>query len=479
MVFSSPFFLFFFLPITLLIVFLSRKSPKKNLILLVISVLFYVFGEGELVLLMFGSITLNYYLGKWVGSASNNVAITVGVIVNLAILIIFKYTGFIVENLNNVLAIWQIAPIDAPKIKLPAGISFYTFHSVSYLIDVHRRDNNYQKSYVDMALYIALFPQLIAGPIIRYKDIAMQFTNRLISMNRFRIGTERFIIGLGKKIIIANTLGYMVDNIYSLDPTELSVATTWLAILAYSLQLYFDFSGYSDMAIGLAKMLGFDFLENFKFPYGANSIKEFWNRWHISLSNWFRDYLYIPLGGNRVNKTRLYLNLTTVFFLTGLWHGASWSFIVWGMIHGAFMIVERLGFEKVLKRIGFLGNVYTLLVVALAWVFFRIDSFEMAKLVIAGAFGMHPNPNVTIDFYLTGEILFVFLVAVLLSVNGANKILKMLYKMLLRSYENEQTHIIIKASFRHAKSVFLLGILIYSLMVAAAGSYNPFIYFRF
>ncbi len=479
MVFSAPFFLFFFLPVTLAIVLLTRNAKYKNLILLIISVLFYVFGEGELVILMFGSITLNYYLGKWVGRASTNTAIKVGVGINLLILIVFKYAGFIVENLNLLLAQISLQPLPIPSIKLPAGISFYTFHSISYLIDVHRKDNHYQKSYVDMALYIALFPQLIAGPIIRYKDIALQFTKRVISLPRFRVGVERFIIGLGKKIIIANTLGFMVDSIYGLPTADLSTGTIWLVIIAYSLQLYFDFSGYSDMAIGLAKMLGFDFLENFRFPYAASSIKEFWSKWHISLSNWFRDYLYIPLGGNRVSQTRLYLNLSTVFFLTGLWHGASWSFIVWGMIHGLFMIIERLGFEKVLSKIGPLANLYTLMVVAFAWVFFRIDSFDQALQIIAGAWQINSMAVVTADLYLTGEILFVLLLAILLSVNGANKMLKYLFQTYFKLNTNQKQRSMVMNSFRLLKTLFLATIFVYALMTAAAGSYNPFIYFRF
>jgi alginate O-acetyltransferase complex protein AlgI len=252
-----------------------------------------------------------------------------------------------------------------------------------------------------------------------------------------------------------------------------------LVIIAYSLQLYFDFSGYSDMAIGLAKMLGFDFLENFRFPYAASSIKEFWSKWHISLSNWFRDYLYIPLGGNRVSQTRLYLNLSTVFFLTGLWHGASWSFIVWGMIHGLFMIIERLGFEKILSKIGPLANLYTLMVVAFAWVFFRIDSFDQALQIIAGAWHINSMAVVTADLYLTGEILFVLLLAILLSVNGANKMLKYLFQSYFKQNTNQKQRSMLMNSFRLLKTLFLATIFVYALMTAAAGSYNPFIYFRF
>lgn len=477
MVFSSSFFIFFFLPITLVLTLVSQHSKYKNLILLIISVLFYVFGEGELVLLMFGSITLNYFLGKWVGKSSTKVAISVGVIINILILIVFKYTGFLIENINEILQLNKIAPLPKVEIKLPAGISFYTFHSISYLIDVYRKDNKVQKSYVDMALYIGLFPQLIAGPIIRYKDIAYQFASRKINAIRFQNGVERFIIGLAKKVIIANNIGYTTDLIFNINPTEISLPLAWLGIISYSLQLYFDFSGYSDMAIGLAKMLGFDFLENFNFPYKATSIKEFWARWHISLSNWFRDYLYIPLGGNRLSPLRTYLNLSIVFFLTGLWHGASWNFIIWGIIHGFFLIMERLWLSAILNKVGVLKHVYTLLVVMLAWVFFRIDELDKAVGYIKALFLFNANSSNTIEMYLNFELVLAICIAILLSFNGFNFWYKKVVLNCLLRFKNNT--IINYQLFKNLKALSLIIIFIYACFNVFSNTYNPFIYFRF
>lgn len=477
MVFSSSFFLFFFLPITLVLTLVSQHSRYKNLVLLIISIFFYVFGEGELVILMFGSITLNYFLGKWVGQSSTKVAITVGVIINVLILIVFKYTGFIIENINEILQLYKISPLPKAEIKLPAGISFYTFHSISYLIDVYRKDNKVQKSYVDMALYIALFPQLIAGPIIRYKDIANQFIKRKINVIRFQNGIERFIIGLAKKVIIANTIGFTADLIFDINSSEISLPLAWLGMISYSLQLYFDFSGYSDMAIGLAKMLGFDFLENFNFPYKAGSIKEFWSRWHISLSNWFRDYLYIPLGGNRVSPLRTYLNLSIVFFLTGLWHGASWNFIIWGVIHGFFLIIERLWLGKILLETRVLKHVYTLLVVMLAWVFFRIDGLSKALNYIKALFLYKSNSSNTIDMYLNFELVLTICIATLLSFNGFNYFYK---KILLYLFKRFKYHKFINYQlFKNIKAIALIVIFVYACLNVFSSSYNPFIYFRF
>ena len=477
MVFSSPLFLFFFLPITLALTFLFKTSRYKNLLLLCLSVLFYIIGEGELVILMFGSITLNFFIGKWIGNSSGKTAITFGVILNLLIIIIYKYTGFIIENMNPLFIAIGFEAIPKFSIKLPAGISFYTFHSISYLIDVYRKDNKVQKSYVDMALYISLFPQLIAGPIIRYKDIAYQFSRRTFSSARFKTGVERFIIGLGKKAILANTLGYNTDLMFSLNPSDLSTPTAWLAIVSYSLQLYFDFSGYSDMAIGLAKMVGFDFLENFNFPYKAKSIKEFWTRWHISLSNWFRDYLYIPLGGNRVNPFRLYLNLSIVFFLTGLWHGASWNFIIWGMIHGFFMIMERLWLSKILVKTGFFQHIYTLMVVMLAWAFFRIETLGKAMVFLKSLFGINNISSITSDMYLSREHSIALVIALFLSFNVFNEFSRKLVFGIMRS--NKYSLASIKMGTRNLKSIGLVLIFIYSCLSVASSSYNPFIYFRF
>ncbi len=477
MLFPAPIFLFLFLPVTLLLVYLTRQSRFRNGLLVVLSLLFYIFGEADFVLMLMGSVVVNYFLGKWVDKCKNNAAITVGVAVNLLFLVANKYLGFLTENLNFVLQGLHVHPLNVPHLKLPVGISFYTFHSISYLMDVYRKENKAQKSFTQLALYITLFPQLVAGPIIRYKDIASQFTSRVLTSSRFKIGIERFIIGLGKKVIIANTLGISTDLLFSLHPNQLSTASAWFAIICYTLQLYFDFSGYSDMAIGLAKMLGFDFMENFNFPYISRSVREFWRRWHISLSNWFRNYLYIPLGGNRVGKARVYLNLFIVFFLTGLWHGASWNFVIWGLLHGFFMVIERLGFDKILERSGrVVQHFYTLFAVVIAWVFFRIDKLDDALAFLKTLFGIGNNPGYTLSFFTTKENVIVLVLAILLAINGVNRLLKGGIKMLYNSVSSIEA---VKVSFRNVKSVALSLIFVYAVLNVVYGTYNPFIYFRF
>jgi alginate O-acetyltransferase complex protein AlgI len=477
MLFTTPLFLFFFLPITLVLAFITRSSKFRNVILVILSLLFYIFGEADFVLMLMGSVVANYFLGKWVDKCKNNVAITVGITVNLLFLIGNKYLGFLTENLNILLQCFHFHTLKVINVKLPVGISFYTFHSISYLMDVYRKENKAQKSFTQLALYITLFPQLVAGPIIRYKDIASQFSGRILTSARFKTGIERFIIGLAKKVIIANTLGFTNDLIFSLHASQLSVATAWFAIISYTLQLYFDFSGYSDMAIGLAKMLGFDFMENFNYPYISRSVREFWRRWHISLSNWFRNYLYIPLGGNRVGNIRVYLNLFIVFFLTGLWHGASWNFVIWGLLHGFFMVIERLGFDKILERSGrVVQHLYTLFAVVIAWVFFRIDKLDDALQFLKTLFGIGNQAGYKLIFFLNKENVIIILIAMILAVNGANILLRLLIKVLYTASNSVE---IIKSSFRNVKSVWLSLLFIYAVLNVVYGTYNPFIYFRF
>jgi len=475
--FPTPIFLFFFLPLTLALVYVTRQSKYRNIVLLVLSLLFYIFGEADFVLMLIGSVVVNYFLGKWVGKCKTNAAIIVGITVNLLFLAGNKYLGFLTENLNVILNCFHLHALKVLHPKLPVGISFYTFHSISYLMDVYRKENKAQKSFTQLALYITLFPQLVAGPIIRYKDIASQFTDRVLTASRFKQGIERFIIGLAKKVIIANTLGYSCDLIFGMHYRQLSTATAWFAIIAYTLQLYFDFSGYSDMAIGLAKMLGFDFMENFNFPYISRSVREFWRRWHISLSNWFRNYLYIPLGGNRVGKYHVYLNLFIVFFLTGLWHGASWNFVIWGLLHGFFMVIERLGFDKILEKSGrVVQHLYTLFAVVIEWVFFRIEGFHEALSFIKTLFGFGNYSEYTLGFFLNKENVIVMCIAILLAVNGANRLLKVMVKYL---YNTSSSIDVIKTSFRNVKSVALSLLFIYAVLNVVYGTYNPFIYFRF
>lgn len=441
------------------------------------SALFYAFGEGELILLMFGTITLNFFIGKWIGRCKTKTAVVTGVVINLLVLAIYKYASFVIGNVNVLLESAGVATIPPVHIKLPVGISFYIFQSISYLIDVYRRQNEPQKSYTDLALYVCLFPQLIAGPIVRYKDIADQLKHRILSTHMFAEGLQRFIIGLGKKVIIANTLGSVADQMLELNPSEFTTAASWLVMICYSLQLYFDFSGYSDMAIGLGKMFGFDFLENFRFPYKAKSIREFWQRWHISLSNWFRDYLYIPLGGNRVSPGRVYVNLFIVFFLTGLWHGASWNFVIWGMLHGCFMVIERLGFEKMLRRLpSLVQHAYTLLVVIVAWVFFRVESFGEAGAIITNMFVPNPNGMITATMFINSEVVPALIIGMIMSVNGFNWMLRKMVRALFASTADRNT---VKTVIRNIRSVFFILVFIYAALITASGSYNPFIYFRF
>jgi len=317
--------------------------------LLAVSLLFYAWGEVFYVGVMFASILTNYATGRFIYYARNSsdhrltskFYLAIGIAINI---ISFKYANFITNNINDLLSLFSLGTIDLEPIHLPLGISFFTFQAISYIVDVYRKEVTAQKNIYNLALYISLFPQLIAGPIVRYHDIALQITDRLHSMELFSSGVQRFIIGLAKKMLIANPLGEVADNVFALSGNDLTTPLAWIGIISYSLQIYFDFSGYSDMAIGLGRMFGFRFHENFNHPYIAKSLREFWRRWHISLSSWFKDYVYIPLGGNRVSTVRVYTNLLIVFLLTGIWHGASWNFIVWGMFHGFFLATEHMGF---------------------------------------------------------------------------------------------------------------------------------------
>jgi alginate O-acetyltransferase complex protein AlgI len=324
-----------------------------------------------------------------------------------------------------------------------------------------------------LALYVALFPQLIAGPIVRYKDIAAQLKVRALDFSQFSYGAKRFIIGLGKKVIIANTVAITADVIFDLDFTLINASTAWLGLIFYTIQIYFDFSGYSDMAIGLGYMLGFKFQENFNFPYVSKSIKEFWRRWHISLSMWFRDYLYISLGGNRNGKSRTYINLFIVFLLTGLWHGASWNFVIWGLIHGLFIVIERLGFDKILARLGVFQNLYTLFVVVIAWVFFRVEKFSDACSYISTLFiGTSSELHYDVSMFLSKENIIILFIALIYSFKGF-QYLSTNVSQLIPSAP------FLKTSLSILQSAGLLMIFVYSIMSVASGSYNPFIYFRF
>jgi alginate O-acetyltransferase complex protein AlgI len=397
MVFTSTVFLFLFLPFVLVVYYLAGHK-QQNFFLLFASLFFYAWGETFYVGIMLVSITANYFLGLYIHkfrqTSRAKILLGFGILINLGILCWFKYSGFLVQNLNLILPDIGVKPIALGSVHLPIGISFFTFQALTYIVDVYRGIVPAQRNPINIALYIALFPQLIAGPIVRYHDIASQINERQNSLENFSEGVRRFIIGMGKKMLIANPMGEVADQIFALPGDQLSASVAWLGITCYTLQIYFDFSGYSDMAIGLGRMFGFKFLENFRYPYISKSVQEFWRRWHISLSSWFKDYLYIPLGGNRGSPIRTYFNLFTVFFLCGLWHGASWNFILWGMIHGLFLVIERIGLGKLLEHLWTpLRHIYLLFVIMVGWVFFKLDTFPEALEYLKAMAGFFPSAN--------------------------------------------------------------------------------------
>ncbi len=419
MLFSSPVFLFGFLPVLLALYFLCPK-PARNVLLLLASLWFYAWGEPALVVLMLISTGMNYAFGFWVAGARNQKSrkglVAVAVALNLSFLVYFKYAGFLIESINTLLAFLGTPTLDRPDVTLPIGISFYTFQAMSYVIDVYRGQAEREKNPINVALYIALFPQLIAGPIVRYVDVAAQIKDRTIDADGFGYGIQRFIVGLGKKMLLANSAASVADAIFDIPDSRLSFAVAWLGIVCYTIQIYFDFSGYSDMAIGLGRMFGFRFLENFNYPYIAQSVTEFWRRWHISLSSWYRDYLYIPLGGNRCAPWRISLNLMIVFVLCGLWHGASWNFAVWGIYHGAFLMLERRGLGAWIEtRWRPFRHVYTLLAVMGGWVLFRTVTLShgLAYFQALAGFGAAANAKYHLGLYLDKGLWLVLFAAVI------------------------------------------------------------------
>lgn len=505
MLFTEPTFLFLLLPLLLALYFIkgSREhAAYGNWLLLAASVIFYAKGGGAFTWLMLASIAFNYWMAIAVDRADGSTGslpraahtarrrLAFAVTVNLIVLGVFKYANFIAENVNAVLRLSHVQPIAVPRVLLPIGISFFTFHAISYVIDVSRRDATAQKSPVHAALYLLLFPQLIAGPIIRYRDIADQLARRVVSMDDFAYGVRRFVVGLAKKVLIANVVAGPADKIFSLPAAELSTAHAWLGIVCYTLQIYFDFSGYSDMAIGLGRMFGFRFPENFRWPYVADSVTAFWRRWHISLSTWFRDYLYIPLGGNRVSPARRYANLVIVFFLCGLWHGASWNFVIWGLWHGSFLVIERLTFNRRERNArgenGFAAtsarsavgsgplawpiwpHVYTLLVVMIGWVFFRAETLAGAIAFLEAMAGLTtaaPTPY-TVGWYLTPEVWLALAAGAIGSAPWVPALASRLDGA--RGW-----------SVPLLNTAALMALLVLSIMSMAARTYNPFIYFRF
>jgi alginate O-acetyltransferase complex protein AlgI len=474
MVFSNLFFLFVFLPIVLLLYFVLKRE-WRNYWLLLVSLFFYAWGEPKYVVLMMFSILLNYVFGLLVEKFSGQqnikkLLLWVAIIGNLAILGFYKYANFFEDSIN---AIFR-TDFHIETIPLPLGISFYTFHALSYIIDVYRKDSKVQKNFFDLALYISLFPQLVAGPIIRYNTVAKEIMKRKETIDNFAEGTKRFILGLAKKVILANPLGQIADNIFSVNPGDISMTTAWIGILAYTLQIYFDFSGYSDMAIGLGKMFGFNFQENFNYPYISRSISEFWRRWHISLSSWFRDYVYIPLGGNRVSKGKFYRNLLIVWTITGFWHGASLTFITWGLYYGIIICLERMGLEKILSKTWRpVQHLYVILIVMIGWVFFRADNFLFSSQYLKVMFGMSGNGLFDgADYIVLHDNGIMLFVAIILSMP--------LFPLFQKKWEGIQTksNIVILSS-ELVMTGFYFVLLMIVTMFLVNSTYNPFIYFRF
>ncbi len=482
MVFSSPLFLFLFLPIVLGAYYIA-PCRLRNALLLAASLLFYTWGEGLYALVMIAIIVTNYALGLLIGASAgkwqSKVVLTVGVIADLAFLVAFKYSQFLVEQLNIILTFLHVAPLSVSPVRMPLGISFFTFHAVSYIVDTARGKLRSGKL-LDFALYMTFFPHAIAGPIVRYGDIAAQLRERVFSTAEFAEGVRRFIIGLGKKVLISNSVALTANRIFALPDWELNFSLSWLGIACYTIQIYFDFSGYSDMAIGLAKMFGIDFIENFQYPYIAQSLTEFWRRWHISLSTWFRDYLYIPLGGNRKGSVRTYGNLLIVFLLCGLWHGASWTFALWGLFHGLFLVLERLGLSRRLDSSWKpVRHIYTLIVIAAGWVLFRADNLHQAVAFLGAMAGFGPGKGVA---YHTGMYLDMQVVLALLAgVIGSTPVLPRLGRLRNELLQPGSGVLrgVLHNSVLATELAALTVVLWTSSMLLAAGTYNPFIYFRF
>lgn len=463
MVFSSLTFLFYFLPIVLIIYYIVPKKAK-NIVLLISSLLFYFYGEPKFGILMVISILLTYIHGLLMDKypKRKKLFLISSIVISSGLLVVFKYTDFIISNINMVLH----SNIDLVKLSLPIGISFYTFQMISYIIDVYRGEAKVQKSFLKLATYVALFPQLIAGPIVRYTTIEDELDNRKYSFNNFSNGVRRFVIGLSKKILVANVLASAISSFSTSQ--EKTVLFYWIYGLANALQIYFDFSGYSDMAIGLGKMLGFNFPENFNYPYISKSVTEFWRRWHITLGTWFKDYIYIPLGGNRVGKIKWLRNILIVWFLTGLWHGAAWNFILWGVLYGVLLVIEKMGLLKVLEKIpSVISRAYVTLITIIGFIIFSGSSVSEILNNIGGIFGIGVSKFADLEsLYCLKNYAAIFIIAII----GATPIMKNIVSKISKKV-SKLVNVI--------EPVFLTTLLIVCISYLVDGSFNPFLYFRF
>ncbi|WP_297438032.1 MBOAT family protein [uncultured Clostridium sp.] len=464
MVFSSIIFLFTFLPITLGLYYISPKK-LKNLVLLLMSLFFYAFGEPIYIFLMLFTTIFDYFMGILLDKYSNDSKkakwiLIFTISINILILGFFKYYGFLIDIINTVFSL-DIIAINLP---LPIGISFYTFQTLSYIIDVYLKKVGVQKNIISFSLYVTMFPQLVAGPIVRYKDVNDELSDRKESLSLFGEGSQRFILGLGKKVLLANNIGFLWTTISSTSLSEISVLTAWIGIIAFTFQIYFDFSAYSDMAIGLGKMFGFNFIENFNYPYTSKSITEFWRRWHISLGSWFREYIYIPLGGNRCSLLKQSRNLFIVWLITGLWHGASFNFIVWGLYYGLILFIEKMFLKDILDKLpSFLSHFYTMFFIIIGWVFFASPDMTYAldyiKLLFsAGSLGLFDMSA----FYYLSNYLIIFVVLIVLCTPLPYKFFKKLI--------DRQNILPIIAN---------VLVLFFSISYLVTETYNPFLYFRF
>lgn len=468
--------MFLFLPIVVGAYYLLRSNFSRNLLLTAASLFFYSWGEPTYCWVMLAVVAINYVaaiiIEQLQSPSQRKFAMALTVIANLSTLAWFKYSGFLADNVNAALAGLKMPQIEFAGVHLPLGISFFVFHSLSYVIDVYRKVATAQRNPFNMALYISLFPQLIAGPIVRYHEIKDQITQRTESIENFAEGIRRFVTGLAKKMLIANAVAVPADQIFALPASELSIGTAWLGAICYMLQIYFDFSGYSDMAVGLGLMFGFRLPENFNYPYVAKSIREFWQRWHISLSNWFRDYLYVPLGGNRVGSQRVCMNLMIVFLLCGLWHGASWQFIAWGAYHGTFLGAERAFLGKFLETVAApFRHIYVFFVVLFGWVLFRADNIAHAATYYSAMFGLNKAAShapLLDGRYLTTELGFVMLIGGMLAFAGYAK---------LRDYCATRPPIVVP--YMATRTAWCVALLVLCVFEIASTTYNPFIYFRF
>ena len=476
MIFSSSIFLVYFLPIFLLVYFLLFNKKLKNAFLLIASIFFYSWGAPKFIFAILATTTLDFYLVKLMSDArqvnKKKLLLILSLCLNVGMLFYFKYCNFFIENFNSVLGLIGVKEIEWTKIILPIGISFYTFESLTYVIDVYRGIHKPLKNFWQYQMYILLFPKLIAGPIIRYHEISDQIDDRSNNetLNNKISGFMRFALGLSKKVLIANVMAAEADRIFAIPFEQLGTSTAWIGMLAYTFQIYFDFSGYSDMAIGIGQMIGFKFPENFDNPYTSSSITEFWRRWHMTLGNWMRNYLYIPLGGNKVNsKFRLYANLWLVFIASGFWHGASWAFIFWGIYHGLFLVLERVFLLKIYEKIGKIPSVFiTFILVAIGWVFFRSNTLIEGWNFTKQLFSFNNGP----EFYLLPGSEQVFYIAFVFS-----------FFLLIPKLNLIQKFFYTQTSIKLLQTIMfpLFSIILFALCLGAISSsgFNPFIYFRF